>query len=241
MDGNGISKLSERVADLIRRRIADGELKDGEDLGSEASLIEEYGASRPSIREALRILEAEGLLQIIRGARTVKVKAPHVDLPARYMALLLRTQGATVADAYHCRTLIEPAIVKEVAQNASDKAPIILNKIIRRENEALAISDFDAIVRYSNEFHQALIALSGNKSAQLIISMLNKIYGDHYAMVVISTDKDTLEKAIKAHEILVHFIEKGQAERAEQFWNSHLMLFEQLMRNSKSYLQMVEI
>ena len=241
MDGQGAAKLSEKVAALIRQKIADGVIKDGEDLGSEATLIEQYSASRPSIREALRILEAEGLLQIVRGARSVKVRAPQVDLPARYMALLLRTQGATVADAYHCRTLIEPAIVKEVANNASDKAPIILNNIIRRENEALLMNDFDAIVRYSNEFHAALIALSGNKSAQLIISMLNKIYGDHYATVVLNTDKDTLEKAIKAHEILVHFIEKGQAERAEQFWNSHLNLFEQLMRNSKSYLQMVEL
>ena len=184
MDGQGAAKLSEKVAALIRQKIADGALKDGEDLGSEATLIEQYNASRPSIREALRILEAEGLLQIVRGARSVKVRAPQVDLPARYMALLLRTQGATVADAYHCRTLIEPAIVKEVANNASDKAPIILNNIIRRENEALLMNDFEAIVRYSNEFHAALIALSGNKSAQLIISMLNKIYGDHYATVV---------------------------------------------------------
>ena len=235
------SKLSERVANEIRQKIADGEFKAGQELGSEASLIEKFKASRPSIREALRILEADGLLSIVRGARTVKVKQPKVDLPARNMALLLRMNGVTVADAYHCRTLIEPEIVKEVALHARDNAPIVLNRIITLENMAIAEDNIDEIVKYSTEFNSTLIALGGNKSAQLIIEMLNKIYGVHYAKVIAETKKETLVQAVKAHEIIVNLIEKGQAERAHQFWQSHLLLFEQMMRNSKSYLQMIEI
>ena len=55
------------VADELRRQILSGELADGESIGNEGGLIERFGVSRPSLREALRILETEGLITVVRG------------------------------------------------------------------------------------------------------------------------------------------------------------------------------
>jgi DNA-binding FadR family transcriptional regulator len=57
----------QRIADELRRLIVSGELSEGDSLGHEPELIERFGVSRPSLREALRILEAEGLISVMRG------------------------------------------------------------------------------------------------------------------------------------------------------------------------------
>src|SRR5690349_15595404 len=71
-DGNDVRRPREKpqlVADELRRMIVAGEFKDGELLGQEPELIDRFGVSRPSLREALRILETEGLISVVRGAR----------------------------------------------------------------------------------------------------------------------------------------------------------------------------
>ena len=57
----------EQIADELRALIVAGELEEGESLGREPDLVERFGVSRPSLREALRILEAEGLITVVRG------------------------------------------------------------------------------------------------------------------------------------------------------------------------------
>ena len=57
----------QQIADELRRLIIEGHLKEGDSLGHEPDLIERFGVSRPSLREALRILEAEGLISVVRG------------------------------------------------------------------------------------------------------------------------------------------------------------------------------
>ena len=57
----------EIIADELRALIVSGEVAEGESLGREPDLVERFGVSRPSLREALRILEAEGLITVVRG------------------------------------------------------------------------------------------------------------------------------------------------------------------------------
>ena len=60
----------QQIADELRQLIIVGELDEGDSLGHEPDLIERFGVSRPSLREALRILEAEGLITVVRGVRS---------------------------------------------------------------------------------------------------------------------------------------------------------------------------
>ena len=64
-----VPKAAELVADKLRRRIVRGELKEGDKLPAESTLIEALGVSRPTMREAFRILEVESLITVSRGAR----------------------------------------------------------------------------------------------------------------------------------------------------------------------------
>src|ERR1700741_5250437 len=102
-----VPKTSEIVADKIRAQIVRGELNESDTLPPEGQLMETLGISRPTLREAFRILEAEGVISVVRGSRPgAKVHKPSVDLVSRYAGYVLQSQGTTIADLYQARLAI---------------------------------------------------------------------------------------------------------------------------------------
>ena len=109
----------EQIADELRALIVSGELADGESLGREPDLVERFGVSRPSLREALRILEAEGLITVVRGVLGgVIVNQPNERMTARTAALVLQSRNVTLGDVHQARSVIEPAAVGILAASS---------------------------------------------------------------------------------------------------------------------------
>ena len=80
-----VPKTSELVADQIRRQIIRGDLNEGDSLPPEGTLLATLGISRPTLREAFRILEAESLISVVRGSRSgARVHRPSTELVSRY-------------------------------------------------------------------------------------------------------------------------------------------------------------
>src|SRR5262249_11992821 len=94
-------KTAELIASYIRGQIVRGDLKTGDALPSETVLMEMFGVSRPTLREAFRILEAESLISVRRGARGgARVVSPDIAVAARYVGLLLPTSGTAIAGVF---------------------------------------------------------------------------------------------------------------------------------------------
>src|SRR5436190_15156949 len=105
-----VPKTAELVASHLRRQIVRGELKEGDALPPESALMEHFGVSRPTLREAYRVLESEALISVRRGARGgARVHIPDGDVAARYAGLVLQFRGTTLADVYAARSAIELA------------------------------------------------------------------------------------------------------------------------------------
>ncbi|MEK1905641.1 MAG: GntR family transcriptional regulator, partial [Pseudomonas sp.] len=103
-------RLSDDIVSQLESMILEGTLKAGERLPAERALAEQFGVSRPSLREALRILEAEGLITVVRGVLGgVVVRAPDVRVTARTAAVLLQSRNVTLGDVHDARSVIEPA------------------------------------------------------------------------------------------------------------------------------------
>ncbi len=110
-------KTAELIATLYRRQIVRGELHPGDTLPSEQQLMGQFGVSRPTLREAFRILEAEDLISVKRGSRGgARVTQPSLSVAARYVGLLLQVQGTTIADVYEARMVLEPACARLLAR-----------------------------------------------------------------------------------------------------------------------------
>src|SRR6266542_5242241 len=78
-------KTAELVAAQLRRRIVKGELREGDALPPETVLMEQFGISRPTLREAFRVLEAESLITIRRGSRGgARIRTPSEEVAAHH-------------------------------------------------------------------------------------------------------------------------------------------------------------
>src|SRR5438093_11603831 len=213
-----VPKTAELVARDLRGRIVRGELKDGDTLPSEGELVSKYSVSRPTLREALRILESEALLTVTRGSRGgPRIHLPDPRFAARHFGLVLQSRGTTLADIYNARLLVEPSCVRYVTLEARRKAAPILREII--EEERRAIDDDVAHSRASARFHKTLIELTGNTPLVLLMGMLTHIYAHHVTPAALTAnvqkfDAASKQRSIRTHEELVDLIESGDGEAA---------------------------
>ena len=113
-------KTAELIADQLRAKIVRGVLKKGDALPTEQELVKQFGVSRPTLREAFRILESESLIVVRRGSRGgVLVAAPETSVAARSFGLLLQMSGTTLADVYEARKVFEPAAAEMLTRRAT--------------------------------------------------------------------------------------------------------------------------
>src|SRR4051812_10453859 len=147
--------------------IVGGELSEGESLGHEPELVERFGVSRPSLREALRILEAEGLVTVVRGVRGgVVVHAPDERMTARTAALVLQARNVALADVWEARSLLEPIAAKTIASMRGRSSAIKELRGQIEEQEA-AIEDPEKFGVANAAFHERLVALAGNQTLSI--------------------------------------------------------------------------
>ena len=172
-----------RVADLVaaelRRRIIAGELPDGSTLPKQDELIHEFGVSRPSAREALRILEAEGLLTVRRGSTGgAVVHVPRPEGVAYTMALALRAQDATVRDVGVALLHLEPLCAALCARR-DDRAAVVVPGL-RAAQDALAaaidVDDASGGSLASREFHERLVSGCGNETLTMMVGALESLW-----------------------------------------------------------------
>jgi GntR family transcriptional repressor for pyruvate dehydrogenase complex len=229
--GGGGARLREKpqkIADELRRLIVSGKLSEGDSLGHEPDLVERFGVSRPSLREALRILEAEGLISVVRGMLGgVVVHKPDGRMTARMAALVLQARNVSLADVFEARSLIEPTAVRVVASLASRaRRPAVsaLRRLI--DEQARVILDPEGFGPANAQFHERLVALAGNQTLTIVAEMLNEIV----ARAVTAVSKTgpapesvaTRRRGIRSQERLVALIEAGEASEAEAHWRTHM-------------------
>lgn len=106
-----LPKGADIVAGQLRRRIIGGEVAEGASVPTESALMEQFGLSRPSVREALRILEAEHLVQPIRGSHHGgRVRLPNVATAVWHTGLLLQRSGATIGQLLEAQLVLERCV-----------------------------------------------------------------------------------------------------------------------------------
>ena len=216
----------QQIADELHQLIMSGKLAEGDSLGHEPDLVQRFGVSRPSLREALRILEARGLISVVRGrGGGVVVHEPDGRNTARTAALVLQARGVSLADVHEARTLLEPTAVRVVASSrARRSAAAELRQ--RIDDQIAVIDDPDEFGPANARFHESLVALAGNQTLSIVAEMLNEIV----ARAVIAISKTGTEgsslairrRGISSQQRLVELIEAGDAAQAEAHWRAHM-------------------
>lgn len=219
-------KTAELVSEQLRRKIVRGELAPGDALPPESELLKQFGISRPTLREALRMLESEQLITVRRGARGgARVCMPTPDVAARQAGLVLQFRGTTLEDVYHARTLIEQQCARLLAKRRTKSDLARLWAEVERGESVL--HDPNLLIRVHTEFHALVVELAGSQTLQLLNGMLRHIVDTgNFARIAedIATPSvvEATRKGARAHRRLVELIEERNAEAAEALWSKHL-------------------
>lgn len=240
-------KAAETIAGIIRNSIAKGELAPGAMLPSESTMIDIYRVSRPSIREAVRILESENIVTVSRGARGgAIINEPTPEQVARTVQFELQRLGATFGDVYEVRMNLEPVAARLVAERCPADAAKELEAIVKNEVEGIATPDLR--IKAAAEFHKTLLQLSGNVAMALIASALNRVVERHLSAIFSSDpngDSDAIQQraliGIKSHRRLIEYIRKGDGYGAEHHWRTHMEIVGELLYNKFSNQHLSDI
>jgi DNA-binding FadR family transcriptional regulator len=224
------AKTGEMIAAYLRSRIVRGELAEGDSLPSEVELMHQFDVSRPTLREAFRILETESLIVIKRGSRGARITAPRVEVAARYVGLLMQTSGTTLADVYEARSLIEPAAVTLLAQRRTPRDLADLGACVDKL-EALVSSgrgpDLAGWTQCAQRFHDLIMERAGNRTLAIQSMVLREVVESHLLLATRrSADAvataSSFAKLIRSYRKLLTLVQAGDDAGAQKHWQVHM-------------------
>jgi DNA-binding FadR family transcriptional regulator len=244
--GFRVPKTAELVANELRNKIIRNELPDGHPLPSESELVIQYSISRPTLREAMRILESEGLVTVSRGLRGgPRAHKPDPRFAARHFGHVLQNRGTTLGDIFMARLLIEPVCARLLAEQG-DKAAIKKLRGLFEESRQPFDDDVE-FVAISTRFHNAIIELAGNSPLILLMNTLTHIFELHIESTDIS---NTLSKAsvatskkaeLEFEAQFLQCIEAHDGEAAEKVTREFLTRVDKQLRRTHDVDQVIDV
>jgi DNA-binding FadR family transcriptional regulator len=212
-----------QVANQLRGAIFAGELEGGEELPTERELSSAFGASRASVREALRVLETQGLITT-SGAPARAVVATELAGHARAaLATLLELSRVGLEDLVELRCVLEAAALRRVAASGDGRAHLI---DARRTLDEMCAGELDleAFDAADLRFHIALVRASGNEAMRLVMLAVRDAAA-HYLLVALRAQRDprrVIRRLISEHERILAAAEAGDGDRAATLAESHI-------------------
>lgn len=218
--GVTLPKAGELLAADIRSSVVLNRLPSGTPLLNEREIIDAYGLSRSSVREAIRILEAEGLLRVSRGPRGgIFVSHPDARHMARMMAILLALEDVPLRSLMGFRKLVEPQLAAAAAKWSTDE----------ERAELVAAAEATELGRPGARYdlHVRIASLARNQVLRIVMTALD-------VTVELHADQEDfpasdLAVAAKAHSRLARAIADGDSALAERLMLRHLEAYEKAM------------
>lgn len=212
-----------RLARDLRRDIVTGDLAVGTRLAAEPELQEQFGVSRATLRSAFRILEAEGLMRIHRGARGgAEVTHPTADAAARYFGLVLQSKGTGLEDFAYARMVLEPHAAALAAERATTQDVARLREALDLEAKALASGDIEFFLAATVAFHGLVAEIGGSSTLWVVMDLLDGVLQRHAEGRIRSGRASDPElRKDRTHITLVDRIERHDVEGAREIWARH--------------------
>ncbi len=229
-------RLAEVIAAELRDGILFGIYEDGDSLPKQEDLIERFGVSPPSIREALRVLETEGLVTVQRGnVGGAIVHAPRADKVAYMLGLVLQHQGVAVRDVVQTLVRLDPACAALCAERTNRRRSVVpLLRANLRESKRV-IADPEKYAPIAHDFHEIMVNNCGSPTMSLVVGALESLWTGHVARLAgaprpssKTTTRDAREASWSEHAQLLELIADGDADGAQRLAHRHLTTHEDL-------------
>ena len=213
-------KTSETVARDIVHYVVAGGLGNGDSLPSEARMLEQYGVSRESLREGLRLLEAQGLITLRRGpgGGPVVGKVDPANL-GRVSTLYYHLVGANYGELFEAWAVAEGYLAERAARN-EDRALVRATLEPYLTVEEGDLGDLEEFVAHHTEFHTDVGALAGNRVMQLSLMAIGQTVTHHIANA--ADPRDVADILLHDHRLIAAAIIAGKPIKARDLMRVHL-------------------
>jgi DNA-binding FadR family transcriptional regulator len=212
-------RLSQVAVDQITGLIEDGSFNINDSLPSERQLIQQLGVSRASVREALRILEAQKLIQVRPGKGAIVVSKPSSDVVLALQAWFAEHYDE-VLDVVDVRDVLESHAAYLAAQNSSAEIILQLRATLDEMLHCIARDDLVQVTNVDREFHRLLCEASGNRFLRMLgDSIVASLYGPRYSILRLP---ERAHQSVREHEEILKAIAAGNGARARKAVHQHM-------------------
>ncbi|HWT48439.1 MAG TPA: GntR family transcriptional regulator [Mycobacterium sp.] len=244
MPRRNTQKVSHLLAADLRHQILNGQLAVDQQLPPEAELTARLRISRETLREALRILESQQLVEVRRGrGGGAVVRHPGLEPVGRYVALLLQLRKTTLAHLEEARSVIEPPAAEQVAIRAGYDD--LDNLVALHDAERAAEGDPLSFVTAMSAFDQAVTELSGNRTLGVIAGVFRDIYAGQVYSVIGSGNALSAERiarrVVVSHSAFLDAARRRDASLAQKTWSDYLFTTSRMLVSRNIRRQPIDV
>jgi GntR family transcriptional repressor for pyruvate dehydrogenase complex len=227
------TKVFEQIADQIEKRILNGELRSGDRLPTERELAEQFRASRTAVREAMKILAQQGLIEMRPGRGTIVIDgAP--EAMQNSIGLVMKLKLGEVGgsdDLVEVREILETEIAALAAARATNEEIAAMREAVRVMDESLR--DADAYIAADNQFHQALAKATQNALILIFVdSIVNPLSEQRKQIFAVEGGP---ERGQFHHRRILESIIRRDPENARAAMRAHLQQVREDVRASLNH------
>jgi DNA-binding FadR family transcriptional regulator len=227
-----LSKAQQVARDLLIG-IAESGLEPGVTFATESELLDRFDVSRPTLREGIRILGAQGVLEQRPGpGGGLVIRRPALEMLAQSFSVYLRFNDVPFITVLKAREIIEPALAAEAARLGTDEdLGEMAESIERMKTES---SDQAAFIEENRVFHSIVARASSNKVLETFWGMISLLaHGEHHGIRYTFGNR---QHVISAHENILRACRRRDSEAAAKAMSEHVCELEHLVRHKYKHL-----
>jgi GntR family transcriptional regulator, transcriptional repressor for pyruvate dehydrogenase complex len=226
------TKVFQDVVTQIQEAILEGRLKAGDTLPAERQLKDMFNISRGTLREALRVLEQKGLIEIKPGVGGGSVvKDVNADQVSESLALLIRSQKVSLNHLAEFREDVEGIVAAHAAKRCTEADILQLKELLNEARKCIdqGTSQRDAFIEIDKQIHMTLAVVAHNP---IYISVLHSVHENihRYYERYLSMEERELKENYQDLCDLVNTVGKGQADKARELARDHVRRFNRYMK-----------
>ncbi len=222
-------RASAAIYEQIKGLILQGQLKPGDRLPSERSLIELMGRSRPTVREALRMLERDGFIHTVPGGSGAVVQQPSADLVVQSLDAMLQVGRVTLMELGEFRMHNDVAVARWAAQRRTQSDIDALRDILDRMEQCIQAKDWEGVLALDPEFHYQLACAGKNTVAAIMSRVLSQLSNPISVKHILEQPEPGTEKQIlniwDMHNHIFEAVCAGYPQKAAEAMTYHIQDF----------------
>ncbi len=217
----------------LKSLIDSGHLSPGSKLPGERELAQMMNVSRPSLREALRVLSLLGVIENRPGSGTYLASSSE-RWPVEPFSILFLLKKSTLLEIFEARKLLEGGVAALAAEHRSEEDLLVMEQTLK--NMRLNLRHSEKYAKYELEFHRAIIEAAGNLVIADLMEKLYKLFKDTKSRVYRQyglSNKSYRSQDCQNHELILNAIRARDAQMATKTMVNHLLEFQRKLKDGE--------